>query len=348
MDSCFNRSRCGHSLEDFRVYIYPDDTDGDEYPLERGFYWEMFLQWLHAHNLTTEDPQRACLFIPHIDFVWQLDTRDIHKRLTRLKYFGAHGQNHLVIISDDSTYPNMLRHLRVCDLGHMIVLSTSTIDRTRIRLGFDIAIPLLGPSVPKPPDSDVQVPSRLHFRQYSLDVCRRTRLASFRGSRYGNVHVRENLKKIHNPEKRMYVYTKCFVNPITWLQADTRTIDNDCAADLAHFNTSPPYLELMYSSLFGLAPRGVGYHSYRLVEIMAAGSIPVVLSDRYAMPYAPDVDLHSCVIQYPEEDVEKLTDYLRSIPFKEVVITACFSFNLWLLTSLHCTVCIYTGCTSTA
>jgi hypothetical protein len=39
------------------------------------------------------------------------------------------------------------------------------------------------------------------------------------------------------------------------------------------------YVDLMYDSVFALVPAGSGRHSYRYLEAMQSGAIPVILSD---------------------------------------------------------------------
>lgn len=50
------------------------------------------------------------------------------------------------------------------------------------------------------------------------------------------------------------------------------------------------YADLLISSRFGLVPRGGGLHSYRFIEVLAAGAIPVVLADDWVIPFQEVVD----------------------------------------------------------
>ena len=45
------------------------------------------------------------------------------------------------------------------------------------------------------------------------------------------------------------------------------------------------YNDQLLESKFQLVPRGLGLHSHRLLESIRAGSIPVLLSDGYVLPF---------------------------------------------------------------
>jgi hypothetical protein len=53
-----------------------------------------------------------------------------------------------------------------------------------------------------------------------------------------------------------------------------------CLIQAAHLHFS----ELSHSK-FGLVPRGHGVYSYRLVEVMLSGAIPVIISNGWVMPF---------------------------------------------------------------
>jgi hypothetical protein len=64
------------------------------------------------------------------------------------------------------------------------------------------------------------------------------------------------------------------------------------------------YAEVMARSKFVLCPRGAGPSSFRIFETMAAGRVPVILSDQWVPPAGPDWE--NCAVFTPEKQVEEL------------------------------------------
>jgi hypothetical protein len=72
------------------------------------------------------------------------------------------------------------------------------------------------------------------------------------------------------------------------------------------------FVELMYNSTFALLPRANGYAlSYRMIESMNAGCIPVILSDGYVLPFSEVLDYEPWSVRVAESDIDKLPDLLR-------------------------------------
>lgn len=69
------------------------------------------------------------------------------------------------------------------------------------------------------------------------------------------------------------------------------------------------YCRIVEQSKFVLCPRGRGLSSMRLFETLAAGRVPVVISDRFAMPPGPDWS--ACSVQVKEKDIKNLPEILR-------------------------------------
>eukprot|EP00935_MAST-01C_sp_MAST-1C-sp1_P001861 g1861.t1 len=78
------------------------------------------------------------------------------------------------------------------------------------------------------------------------------------------------------------------------------------------------YKDLLTNTRFGAVVRGDTYYSYRFLEVMSAGAIPVILSDRWALPFHEVLDYESFAVLAREQDVGKLTDSLRAIPDERV------------------------------
>jgi hypothetical protein len=91
-------------------------------------------------------------------------------------------------------------------------------------------------------------------------------------------------------------------------------LDDEKAHQIVHYN------QVLSDSIFSLCPSGAGPNSLRLWESLAIGSIPVILSDDYELPEITnltqglDLSWKDAVIIFPEKEIDKLEQYLRSIP----------------------------------
>ena len=76
--------------------------------------------------------------------------------------------------------------------------------------------------------------------------------------------------------------------------------------------TIGPYTDMLRDSKFALLPRADGYAlSYRMIESMNLGCIPVVISDGYVLPFSPELDYGKFSIRIPEKDADDLIDILK-------------------------------------
>ncbi len=69
------------------------------------------------------------------------------------------------------------------------------------------------------------------------------------------------------------------------------------------------YADALATSHFALCPRGMGFGSIRLFEVMEMGVAPVLLADRYALPSGPDWP--SFLIRVPERKFAQLPQLLE-------------------------------------
>jgi hypothetical protein len=71
------------------------------------------------------------------------------------------------------------------------------------------------------------------------------------------------------------------------------------------------YRSVVSDSLFVLCPRGGGTSSIRLYETLAAGRVPVIISDAWTPPLGPDWS--ACSIRWPEGVTDGLVEHLESM-----------------------------------
>eukprot|EP00223_Ostreococcus_mediterraneus_P009349 CAMPEP_0179619608 /NCGR_PEP_ID=MMETSP0932-20121108/243_1 /TAXON_ID=548131 ORGANISM="Ostreococcus mediterraneus, Strain clade-D-RCC2596" /NCGR_SAMPLE_ID=MMETSP0932 /ASSEMBLY_ACC=CAM_ASM_000582 /LENGTH=285 /DNA_ID=CAMNT_0021488589 /DNA_START=994 /DNA_END=1851 /DNA_ORIENTATION=- len=106
-------------------------------------------------------------------------------------------------------------------------------------------------------------------------------LASFIGTHYKDVPdgsggmIRNILRLLHDPRRGIIVYTRCHrVHP--------QQCDDDAERERAHFFAKAPpynYTDLLEQSKFCLVPKGRQPNSYRFLETVIHGCIPVYISD---------------------------------------------------------------------
>ena len=77
------------------------------------------------------------------------------------------------------------------------------------------------------------------------------------------------------------------------------------------------FVPLMSRADFTLCPAGFRRWSVRLVQAILAGSLPVLLSDGYVLPFAHRIPWDSFLVRVPERDVASVPDMLRAMPVDE-------------------------------
>lgn len=82
--------------------------------------------------------------------------------------------------------------------------------------------------------------------------------------------------------------------------------------------TDASYEELIDRSVFSFVPRGDALFSYRLLEVMARGSIPVILSDGWVLPFDRSVDWPSLSVSVHHDAVDRIPELLRAFTPAEV------------------------------
>ena len=66
--------------------------------------------------------------------------------------------------------------------------------------------------------------------------------------------------------------------------------DADDASLLRQRQYDFPYSELLTNATFGLVPRGHSRFSYRFLEVLDHGAVPVVVSDGWRLPFDDIID----------------------------------------------------------
>jgi hypothetical protein len=82
----------------------------------------------------------------------------------------------------------------------------------------------------------------------------------------------------------------------------------------AGFDYSKSYWKLIADSQFVLCPRGFGVSSIRTFEVMAAGRVPVIISDRWQR--TPGISWDDFCVFVAEKDVRRVPTILRTFEYR--------------------------------
>lgn len=88
--------------------------------------------------------------------------------------------------------------------------------------------------------------------------------------------------------------------------------------DAERGTTDGAYEELLDRSLFSFVPRGDALFSYRLLEVMARGSIPVILSDGWVPPFDRLIDWDSIALRVHHDAVAQIPGILGALRQDEI------------------------------
>lgn len=87
------------------------------------------------------------------------------------------------------------------------------------------------------------------------------------------------------------------------------------------------FRQILARSRFVLCPRGNGTSSFRLYETLAAGRVPVIISDDWVAPSGPD--WHAFSLRWPERKVDDLVEWLeqRNVDWPQLSTAACQAYD---------------------
>ena len=78
-------------------------------------------------------------------------------------------------------------------------------------------------------------------------------------------------------------------------------------------DNSKLFKDVTYNSIFTLAPRGYGPTSFRLLEAMQMGSIPIYVGDNHWLPFADEIDWKEICLVVNEEDIDSIPNMVDSL-----------------------------------
>ena len=271
-------------------YVYPFETiegeiahEYDRYFLER--WCEEGLAALMAHPNRTDHPEEADFFVVSwsLACVSFLTTRyrDLRKKLARMPW--RHAGPHVVFDLTDRPKPAF-------NSPDLIVLKSAFHE--------DYYSPKNGVPIPQFP--------RFRFDHDVLPASERPLLAGFKGHlRSDFTQLREALLELDQESEIAFVPGRVTPETFTFPESG-EPYESDRDLETSH-------TWLIHNSKFALLPRANGYAlSYRMLESMNAGAIPVVLSDGYVLPFRELISYEDFALQIPESDAPQLIDVLMS------------------------------------
>jgi len=302
METCFDYSKC--SGRPFKVYVYPED---DNVPPSNSYM--KIINVIKDSRFYTNDPNLACAFVLSLDTLdrdslSQDYVRNMQSRVESLSYWN-NGLNHIVFNLYSGTWPDYTEDLGF-DIGHAM-LAKASISEENYRPGFDISLPLFHKHHPERGGSPGFIKSN------NFPVTNKYFLA-FKGKRY--VHgigsdTRNSLHHLHNGED--IVMTTTCKHGKNWREL----MDERCEEDNAEYDHWD-YDNLLSNSTFCLVPRGRRLGSFRFLETLQAGCLPVILSNSWQLPFDEVIDWSSASLSLDERMLLQVPEMLHTVSGPEV------------------------------
>lgn len=323
-----------------KINIYPDDPS-----MKISSTYSKILNIIKSSKYYEPDPSKACLFVPLFD---SLDrdplSPDFSRSLKRFKPIDD-GRNHLIFNLYSGSWPDY-HELDFAGFNYSYgILVKASSSHSNYRIGFDVSFPLFSKNHPeittaddlllnrpqensvilspddndfRSPDQDMSgdgphdQPSVAHSVQ--SDDSKKSALLVFKGKRYTygiGSETRNSLYHIHNGND-VLMYTTC-KHGKRWRESR----DERCEKDNRNYE-KVDYEELMSNSTFCLTPRGRRLGSFRFLESLKIGCVPVTLSNDWVKPFEEIIDWSKAVVDGDERSLFLLPDMLRNFRPKDI------------------------------
>lgn len=306
MDTCFDFSRC---VRGFKVYVYP--------VLERvSESYSKIISTIQESKYYTTNPDEACIFILSIDTL-DRDINSVNSAkniMPKIAHLGAlwnNGRNHIVFNLFSGTWPDYSEVLDF-DTGEAI-MARASISESRFRPNFDISLPLVGSTHPPKGGergymytSINNIPPLRHY------------LLGFKGKRYltgVGSETRNSLYHMHNGDD-IVLLTTCRHGKF-WQKKAKELNDTRCDIDNREFDRYD-YKKLLYNATFCLVPRGRRLGSFRFLETLQAGCIPVLLSNGWELPFGEVIDWKKAAVWADERLLFQVPSIVHGLSQPEI------------------------------
>lgn len=320
MSNCFSLKRCKGG---FKIYIYPDDPQMKIPVGKNKLLWESYntlKKVIKDHFTVVTDPQEACILVPPYETsceanICSFDHDKLEEALPSLPHWGNNGQNHL-ILNYGNEYPWPEFHT-----GKAMVLSSS-MTRASYRSGFDVMLPIV---------------NFLPWLENNRANTSRDLLLYFQGAIYNVPECMARGRHLNllapaaEANKDVVLLGLCSLSGKTSTNVsdpDFPAVCDSCIGNsgrCVNWKRSMPiidYRQGLSRAKFGWAPRGCGPLTYRLIETIFSGGIPVQTGGDAVLPFGgDDTDIsrawRQCVIFPTESSLPFLVDGLRNMTERE-------------------------------
>jgi len=272
-------------------YLYPLEKintaikwDYDKFFFNRWFQ-ESYKSLLNNPN-RTDDPKEAQFYVVPstlicLSFVG-FNKNNINNRLKNLPYWN-NGKNHVVF--DFTDLPNTF-------------YSNKNVSVFKSAFSIEYYNPKKDVSIPQFP--------RYRFTKEMVQKYKKDKLITFKGHpRKGHNPIRDKLFEMNGNKDLIVKEFSNNPNDFEFKLGETM--------EILPSDDEYSYLNLLFRSRFSLLPRGNGSAlSYRHLEAMNVGSIPVIISDNYVLPFSELIDWNSCSIRVKENELDNLLEIVKS------------------------------------
>ena len=237
------------------------------------------------------------------------------------------GQNHIIFNLYSGTWP-AYNEMDFSNFNFgLAMLIKASIRYQDYRPDFDISLPLFSKTHPLRGDTLPIAANQNSLganqqKSYSIRYMNSSALTKydsknllvFKGKRYIYGIGSETRNMLHHLDNKddILIYTTC-KHGKKWKELK----DERCNTDNSEYDKFD-YNNLMLNSTFCLVPRGRRLGSYRFLEALGSGCIPVVLSNDWVKPFSSVIDWSSVVIDGDERLLLNLPEVLRSISWRKI------------------------------
>lgn len=282
MLTCIDWTRqCSRGNLNASVYVYPFiPTTASYLGAVASPEYDSLLDRVRASRFYTSNPTEACLFIPPFSNLC------VHNRCLPTHTLLPASFHALPFWSHGRNH--ILLEISDEDTsmfdGELALIARSSFGFDTARVGFDVAIPL----VPENRNPSV------YKAAIAGNITSRPLLFYFQGKM--TTKFRAQLVELHDPARGQ-------VSIVTGVLGAAKEHD---------------FLDSMVHARFALVVIGQGRHTYRLLESLAAGAVPVIISDDWVLPFHEEISWSTCAVFVPQRRVLDVPRILRAISDEEV------------------------------
>lgn len=308
--NCFDVYKCGENSHKIQVHISDpqkvlvqnsNPENGQEISILTKDYVDI-LQAIIESDFYTEDPSKACIFIPPFNLLNEADLDSIaaSKALTKFENWNENGINNLIIsFITGNTDSLKLNHGKA-------MVAASGLSTFSYRNKFDISLPLY--------TRLQEIPIQNRAKKYFAVNVQETEIID---------KLRPNLVDHwkESGKNDIQVFHRNHLDPN--LLRDSK-------------GKSHEILDILSKSKFCL----IGREKYGrltspiLLAALHAGCVPVIVVDNYVLPFSEVLDWKRFSLRFYEHDDEKILDFLRhqisEVRYHEMVANGKFIYDSYL------------------